>query len=220
MGDHRAIAWVFAGGDPPDPYDVRDFDEPALVIAADSGLRHALGLGISVDVVVGDLDSVTDDALASAVAAGALVERHPTAKDATDLELALAAAHERACTHAVVVGIGGGRLDHFVANTLALAAPELAPMTIEARIGGATVAVVREHAQISGLRGDVVTLLPVGGAALGVVTEGLRYPLRHETLRPGSTRGVSNELLDSLAHVSLDDGVLLVVRPDPRKDQT
>ena len=57
----------------------------------------------------------------------------------------------------------------------------------------------------------------VGGAAHGIVTEGLRYPLRAETLLPGSTRGVSNELLVPIAHVSLTDGVLLAILPDARE---
>ena len=59
------------------------------VVAADGGLLRARGLGLTVDVVVGDLDSVTPEALAAAEAAGARVVRHPQAKDATDLELAL-----------------------------------------------------------------------------------------------------------------------------------
>ena len=60
------------------------------MIAADSGLDHATALGFAVDLVVGDLDSADPAAVDAAVAAGAAVERHPEAKDATDLELALA----------------------------------------------------------------------------------------------------------------------------------
>jgi thiamine pyrophosphokinase len=56
-------------------------------------------------------------------------------------------------------------------------------------------------------------LLPVGGAARGIVTDGLRYPLRAEELAPGTTRGVSNELLGDRGSVRLSDGTLLVVQP-------
>ena len=58
------------------------------VIAADGGLDRAAALGLDVDVVIGDLDSVSAEALAAAEAAGARIVRHPEAKDATDLELA------------------------------------------------------------------------------------------------------------------------------------
>ncbi|MEX0834659.1 MAG: hypothetical protein WD010_01110, partial [Nitriliruptor sp.] len=61
--------------------------------------------------------------------------------------------------------------------------------------------------------GAVISLLPVHGAAIGVRTSGLRFPLDGETLLPGSSRGVSNEFIEMTATVDLTDGVLLAVRP-------
>ena len=60
----------------------------AFVIAADSGLEHAAALGLSVDVLVGDLDSASASAVRAAEAAGVRIERHAVDKEATDLELA------------------------------------------------------------------------------------------------------------------------------------
>ena len=54
----------------------------AWVIAADSGLDHANALGLAVDLVLGDLDSVSKEALEPARRAGIPVEEHPAAKDA------------------------------------------------------------------------------------------------------------------------------------------
>ncbi len=45
-------------------------------------------------------------------------------------------------------------------------------------------------------------------------TEGLRYPLAGEDLDPGTTRGVSNELIAPSARVSVQTGVLLAIQPD------
>ena len=59
----------------------------------------------------------------------------------------------------------------------------------------------------------VISLFAVHGPAAGVVTEGLVYPLRGETLEPGSTRGISNVFAETEAHVRLEHGVLLAVRP-------
>jgi thiamine pyrophosphokinase len=217
-GARAATALVFAGGDPPRPSDLPPSLEPDLVVAADSGLEHALALGVAVDLVVGDLDSVDRTVLDGAVARGTHVEQHPAAKDATDLELALEAALARGATSVLVLGAHGGRLDHFLANVLLLASPRFAAAQIEARFDGARVSIVRERIGLAAHPGALCSLLPAGGAATGVRTEGLRYPLRGETLEPGTTRGVSNEFLGSTAAVSLDSGVLVAVVPDPRKD--
>jgi len=217
--DPRAArgALVFAGGDAPAPYGRPAIRASDLVIAADSGLEHAQALGVPVDLVVGDLDSVDPAALDAAVADGATVERHPAAKDATDLELALDAALERGATEVLVLGVGGGRLDHFLANMLLLASPRYSHVRVDARVEGDEVTVVHEHVELVGAAGALCSLLPLGGPAVGVVTDGLRFPLRRETLAPGTTRGVSNEFLGARAHVSLDAGVLLAIVPEPRE---
>jgi thiamine pyrophosphokinase len=209
-----SFAIVFTGGDPPPAPALEGLATPDIVVAADSGLHHAQALGYRVDLVVGDLDSVDPAALDAAIAAGADVERHPAAKDATDLELALLAARDRDCGRVVLVGGHGGRFDHLVANTLLLASPQLAALEIEARIGDARLFVVRAACELHGVPGDRCSLLPVAGPAVGVRTEGLRFPLRRETLYPGSTRGVSNEFVLDTARVVLDDGTLLAVLPD------
>jgi thiamine pyrophosphokinase len=213
MGSPERAALVFAGGDPPSVQDLPTWLQPEFVIAADSGLEHALALGFAVDLVVGDLDSVDPTALDVAVAAGVEIERHPAAKDATDLELALDTALARGATRVFLLGAHGGRFDHFLANMLLLASPRFASAQIEARFDGTHVSVVRDHVGLAAHAGALCSLLPVGGPATGVRTEGLRFPLRGETLSPGTTRGVSNEFLGSTAAVSLDSGVLLVVIP-------
>lgn len=206
-------AIVLAGGDPVDER-LRDrLPAGATVIAADSGLEQAERLGLHVDVVVGDFDSVDPDVLAAAELAGATVERHPAEKDYTDLELALRVARRLEATRVVVVGGWGGRIDHALANLLLLGAPEFAAMHVEAIGAGGRVVAVHDHVELGGRQGDLVTLLAVGQAARGVSTEGLRYPLHRETLHPGSTRGVSNEMLGSRSRVEVEQGVLLAIVP-------
>ena len=207
---------VVAGGDPVDASALDDLPTDAAVIAADSGLDVARAIGLRVDVAVGDFDSVLPATLAELEAAGvARIDRHPSAKDATDLELALNAARGLGAEHVVVLGGHGGRLDHLLANALLLASPAFADLDIEARMGDAHVIVCRPGAPavLHGREGDLVSLLAAHGAADGVTTEGLRYPLRRERLAPGSSRGVSNEMLAATARIEIAAGTLLVVRP-------
>jgi thiamine pyrophosphokinase len=188
----------------------------AFVIAADSGVDYAHALGLRVDVAVGDFDSVTAAGLERAATEGARVDRHPEAKDKTDLELALDEALRVGANEVIVLGIGGGRLDHFVANLLLLASPKFASCRITAYDGPARAHVVhagRPPTDLPGRVADLLTLLPVGGSAGGVTTEGLRYPLRNEPLPSGTSRGVSNVVETPPASVQLEAGTLLAIFP-------
>ena len=188
------------------------------VVAADGGLLRARELGLDVDVVVGDLDSVTPEALAAAEAAGARVVRYPRAKDATDLELALDEALELGARRTLLVASAQGRLDHLHASLLRLGSGRYARLELDALVGDALVHVVRGERTLAGVPGELLTLLPLGGPATGVRTEGLEYPLAGETLGPGTTRGVSNVFTSTGARVTLTDGVLLAVRPEVARD--
>lgn len=207
---------VVTGGDAIDSASLAGIPAGTPVIAADSGVDHAIALGLEVDVAIGDFDSVSADGLADATTAGAAVERHPVAKDATDLELALDAALVRGARRVHVLGGHGGRLDHLLANALLLASARYEELELTAQMGTASVTVVRHHATITGRRGATLSLLAVHGIAHGVTTTGLRYPLHDEDLLPGSTRGVSNELLEPTATVRLRGGTVLAVQPAAR----
>jgi thiamine pyrophosphokinase len=185
-----------------------------MCIAADSGLDHAHDLGLVPQVVVGDLDSVSRAALARARADGATIDRYPARKAKTDLELALDRAVAAGPDRIVVAGIGGGRLDHHLANLLVLADDRYRGTDIDALNDTARVVVVRSRPRtFHGRAGESLTLLAVHGDAGDVVTTGLAYPLWGETLHAGSTRGVSNELVTTTASVTVGRGVVLAVQP-------
>jgi thiamine pyrophosphokinase len=210
------VAIVFAGSQPVAPVVLDVLPHDADVIAADSGLRVAAALGLHVDHLVGDLDSAEPHAVDAAVASGTTVERHPAEKDATDLELAFDAAVARGARRVVLVDGGGDRLDHLLANLLLLASTTFASSQMDAYCGTARITVARGGGpplRIEGLAESFVSLLPIGGPAVGIVTDGLRYPLHDEDLAPGTTRGVSNELIAGRASVRLTSGTLLVVQP-------
>jgi len=209
-----------------------------VVVAVDSGLHLATALRLSVDHVVGDMDSVEPAALAEAEAAGSQIHVHPADKDATDLELALdlvLSLHQGTAgapgepdpdgAPAVVpllhvAGGGGGRLDHLVGDLLMLSTPRLHGWQVTAQFGSAAVSVAWPGVTtaVSGSPGEQVSLLPIHGEASGVTTSGLRWPLVDGHLVAGTSRGISNELADQLATVSVDSGTVLVIRPGTRGD--
>jgi thiamine pyrophosphokinase len=188
--------------------------EAQLVVAVDSGLHLAHAAGWAPDRVIGDLDSVDAASLDAARAAGCEVVEHPTDKDLTDLELALDDVVSDGAERVVVIGADAGRMDHLLGGALILCAPRYATLRIEAWLGRAVLWPVHAHVTLHGRPGRLVSIVAVHGPASGVRTDGLRWPLRGERLEPGSGRGLSNELLDEVAHVSVEHGCLAVLLPE------
>lgn len=216
-GAMPGVSLIIAGGARPEPSVFKALPEDVdLRVAADSGADYGLAAGIAVDCVVGDLDSISADGLAALEAAGAEIRRHPAVKDRTDLELAFDRALEAEPDRIVVIGIGGGRIDHALANVgvLAAAAGEgPSAVEVDALVGSARLSVIKGSRTLSGALGETISLLAVLGGVEGVTTEGLEFPLDDEPLAAGSARGVSNRFVAPLATVTVTSGTLLAVQP-------
>lgn len=203
---------IAANGSYPHPDRCVDLVRAAdVLIAADGGGNWLHREGLRADLVVGDLDSVAPDVLEALLARGARLVTHPRRKDETDTELALLEAAALAPRRITLLGAIGDRIDHSLANVLLLALPQLEGLDVRIFDGRSFVHLVRETLAVEGEPGDVVSLLPLGGDAVGVCTEGLEYPLRDETLAFGPARGISNVLEGRSARVSLRRGTLLFV---------
>ena len=206
----RAV--IFAGGDFPWPQEARRWLRPEdWILAADGGAVHCQALGLHPAVLIGDLDSLDPQAAEAQRSAGVEIILHPRAKDETDLELAAVHAVRGGADEIVIFGAFGGRWDHTLANFLLAAHPALRHLRLTFTDGRRRAWVIPDEAEVSGSPGDLVSLLPIGGDAHGISTTGLEYALQNGSLLLGSSRGVSNVLVDSPAHISVREGLLLLV---------
>jgi thiamine pyrophosphokinase len=182
-----------------------------VLIAADGGARYCLAMGLLADSVIGDFDSLNEEELAILEEQGAEIIRHDHRKDETDLELALLHALHIGVEEALILGGLGRRWDQTLANLLLPAYHRLRGLQIIYWDDGEWLYLIEEGRQIAGTAGMKVSLIPLGGDALGVRTEGLEWQLKDETLHFGASRGISNLMLGDTARVRLRQGVLLCV---------
>jgi thiamine pyrophosphokinase len=189
-----------------------------LVVAVDGGLDVARAAGIRPDRLIGDLDSISDEGLAWAEA-HVPVDRHPTDKDLTDTELALADAAAAAPARITLVG-GGDRLDHTIAALGALGDPLLASVPrLDGWWDGQHVEVLHAPRRTT-LRptvGSRISLLALRGPCGEVSLDGTRWTLDRAELLPAAGHGVSNVAESSRVSVSVGSGVLTVF-DDPAAD--
>ncbi len=203
------LTMIFAGGEMSSAIHGHS---PDLVIAADSGYDHARDAGVAVDRLVGDLDSISADGLAHATSSGVSIERHPTDKDASDLELALIAALDAGSTEIHIYGGEGGSVGHHLAGVMLLADHRWVAMAVQWHIANAIVEVATSQTPITirGAAGTRVSVVPIADAT--VTTSGLRWPLSHDVLPLGSSRGLHNELIDAAASVEVEHGLAFVIQ--------
>ena len=202
------------------PADRRSLAGADLVIAADGGADWLATVGVSPHRIVGDLDSASPDTVRRMADAGALVERHPPDKDASDLELSLGTAAAAGADEVVILGALGGELDHLAANVLLLGSDLAAGET--SLVHDRTTARMLSgpgRIEIRVPPGSRVSLLAVGVPAEGVTTSGMQWPLANDRLEPGSSRGLANVVLEAPATVTIARGRLLVIEIDSGREE-
>ena len=205
---------VVLNGDVDPAFLTRQLAAANRIVAADGGARAVTAAGGVCDLIVGDGDSLDEAGFARARAANPDLEirRFPTAKDATDAELALRAALEADPERIVVVGaFGGARLDHELAVVTLLANERWRDRKVVLADGRREVRLVTDRAEIRGRAGDMVTLLAIGGPVENIHSSGLAYELDGRSLAVGSSLGVSNELTGPRAELSVGSGLLLLI---------
>lgn len=200
---------IVLGGDAPGEELLRRCVRRAnLTIAADKGLEAFDRAGMLPDLLLGDMDSVSEDVL-HRMQEKTQVERLPCEKDDTDGVHALDVAIVRGAKWITLLGALGGRLDHALANLMLLVRAHQSG--VHAQILDETVCIERVDGQahLCGAKGDTVSLLPLGSAK-GVTLRGFFYPLEHHDLDSSYPLGISNVVTQDEASVDVREGDLLL----------
>ncbi len=203
---------IFANGDLPNLEKARALicaDD--FILCADGGTRHALALGLTPDLVIGDMDSLTKDERRKIEDAGVEMVEFPRDKNETDLELALQYALDKNPEAILVIAALGGRLDQTLGNISLLSDSRLSALDCRLDDGTEEIFFCRDQAEVEGRSDDLVSLIPWQGKVEGIETQNLKWPLFEETLYPEKTRGISNEMSDAVASVKIKSGLLLIV---------
>ena len=209
---------IVLGGDAPQASYLADVLQRAPVcIAADSGASYCLQLGRIPDILVGDMDSLSEESLHCCQAAGIQIITYPPEKDFGDGELALHIAMDvlqaRTEKQIIVLGAWGNRLDHTFANLgIGLAALDNG-FEIYYGFDQAFAFIMSGNSQkkLRGRPGDTVSILPMAGDANGINLKGFYYPLENAKMTTAHAVGISNVMTEKEATIALREGALLVI---------
>ncbi len=205
-------ALIFVNGELRNPQALADLMAPEdFLIAADGGARHLLKLGRLPDILIGDLDSLTLEEVQNMEEQGVRIQRYPTDKDWTDLELAIGFAVESGFSVIRLVAALGGRIDQILGNLFLLTQEKFEKLDVALDDGQECVRIIRHELHLTAKPGDRISLVPIDEKVTQVNTQGLRWPLHNDTLYRHSTRGISNELLKNQATITIGSGLLFCI---------
>lgn len=172
------------------------------LIGVDGGTRLIFKLNRRPDLIVGDFDSYPRPPAPSLL---------KQSQDLSDTEFALNYCVNQGFKDIVLVGVLGRRLDHLLANIFLSA--RFNCTIIE---GSQILYFITSGRILEGRPGDIVSLIPLSDC-FGVSSRGLKWRLQGESLKLGSSRGVSNVMTGTTARISLRKGRLLVVYNSGRR---
>jgi len=178
-------------------------------VAADGGANSAPALGVPLDVIIGDLDSVTQSTLRKFRDALVIQIRR---QDNTDMEKALDFLQEQGYRKVLLMGATGRRIDMTLANLTVLW--RYVPVMEITVVGDTWHAIpVQGARKLRARKGTTVSILPCAPCR-GVTLRGLQYPLRDAVLGEGEV-AVSNVVTRSPFSVTITKGRALVVVLEP-----
>ncbi|MDZ4166438.1 MAG: thiamine diphosphokinase [Coriobacteriia bacterium] len=185
-----------------------------VLIAADGGLDLCLASGRTPDVCVGDFDSVTPQALATARRDGAEILTFPVEKDASDLDLAVTEARNRGLAPVTITAAFAGRPDHtFASLGVLLRAADLDARAAEPHFTAFVVDAIHLPALDLDLPVGATLSLFSADAGTTLCVSGVRYPLVDETLEVWTSRGLSNVVTEPHQRISVSTGRVLMFAP-------
>lgn len=179
--------------------------EKPFIVCADGGANKARAFGIVPHCIIGDLDSITEKTRRAFRTVQII---HDPDQYSTDLEKALDFVLKKKIRKAVVIGATGKRTDHTASN-FSILRKYHERMNISFVDTYCDIRVITRHTVFEAPLGQIISLAPLGKCS-GITTEGLKYPLKNDSLEVGVNEGESNIAISSPVKISVKKGSLLL----------
>lgn len=200
-------AFVYTGGEIFPEYITERPEEGDIVIAADSGYNSAKNMGVKVNLLVGDFDSLSGE-LPNDVPE---ILQVPAKKDLTDTQLAVEKAVEMGAQDIIIIGSTSGRLDHTLSTLAILESLWERHLRGTLVSGQNRISFIKNTNHIVLRSGYKYFSLIATDVARGVSIEGAKYPLKNKTLDRKLQFAVSNEIEGNAALVTVKKGGLFII---------
>lgn len=173
------------------------------IIAADGGLLHCKSMAVMPDLVIGDMDSISEEELL--IYSNCEKVTFPKDKDKTDLELAVEKALKDGTNSITLFGALGRRIDHSISNLQLLCRhPEI--ITIESQYE--TIHAIANTQIIRTSKNQTVSLFSISANGCTITTKGLKWDVENTQLNE-RFMSISNVCPEGKFEIIVHDGIAL-----------
>ncbi|HAS92468.1 MAG TPA: thiamine diphosphokinase [Sedimentibacter sp.] len=182
------------------------------LICADGGLEKVSNYGIIPDIIIGDFDSVASNVLKQ-YENRIPIEKFPSEKDFTDMELAVELAVSKGYKNIILTGASGSRLDHTLGNILLMEKYFKDGVNISIIDNNNEMKIISDNSElfIEYKEGYFISIIPITDSIQGLCLEGFKYNLDNVDVERGSTLCISNQIKDNKGKITLKKGRAIVI---------
>jgi len=205
----KQSALLILNGEPPSKTLLNLYwKQSSLRICADGAANFLYDNGLKPDIIIGDLDSISQE---TRKYYGESMILHIHDQETTDCEKAIHYCNNRGVDKIVMLGALGERMDHSLYNLGVLKSLLNSEIPITIQTKRERIFLIQDQFTFSEPPGTIVSFLPIFGTVQGVRTKNFQYSINGESLELGMKSSISNRIEKSLASVQIEEGYLLVV---------
>lgn len=201
---------ILAHGKPPRKSIIKYFQKRDYntLICADGGANSALKMNLVPDVIIGDMDSISNESKRKFKKTSRFIP--VSRQNDTDVEKSLKYVIKNGYTEVLLTGVTGNRLDHTICN-LGIVLKFFQQIGISLIAEDSYLKPYNGYLKLRSFKGETFSIYGFDKETK-IKSKGLKYPLKDVILPFGEKESTSNVSISSVVELNIRNGVILVVR--------
>jgi len=178
------------------------------LLCADGGADSALRLGLTPAFIIGDLDSISKEAIKKFKKTSEIIQYKR--QNDTDVEKCLKFAIKNKYDEALLIGVTGNRLDHTICN-LGIVLKFFTKINLSLLAENSYLKPYTGEVLLKTQKGEIISLYGFDKKTK-IISEGLKYPLKNISLPFGEKESTSNVSTSNSIQLKIRNGIIFIIR--------
>ena len=201
---------ILANGKPPRKSVITFFQKNGFetLLCADGGADSALRLGLTPDYIIGDLDSISKEAIKKFKKTSKILPYKR--QNDTDVEKCLKFAIKNKFVEALLIGVTGNRLDHTICN-LGIVLKFFSKIKLSLLAENSYLKPYTGDVRLQTQKSEIISLYGFDKKTK-ITSKGLKYSLKNISLPFGEKDSTSNISTSNSIQLKIRNGIIFIIR--------